>query len=566
MQRKRISVVMVALVLSLLSGLRAEDAAPRSHIDVAGMDLSIKPFEDFYEYANGKWVAAAKIPADRPSIAMFTELQDRNRDVLRHILEAASKDHDAPRDSNVAKVGAFYRSGMDQVKIDAAGAKPLQGEFDRIVVIAGTADLVREIAHLHGRRVSAAFRFGPIPDAKNSRQVIAGLYQGGLGLPDREYYLKPDDKTKAIRAAYLATIEKMFKLLGTAPERAKAAGQTILDIETRLAKASKSRVELRDPQANYHKMTVADLEAQAPGLDWKLYFQSCGLEPLHDLNVAHPAFAKELASMVAAVPLDDWKTYLSWHLLSSYADKLSTPFETEDFHFHSTVLRGIPEMQPRWKRVLEAADHLLGEALGQLYVARTFPPEARARAEVMVNNIKAALRDRLTTLDWMSPVTREQALKKLDAIAVKVGYPSKWKDYSGLKLDHETYVENVMAAEAFERQRDLAKIGKPVDRSEWGVTPPTVNAYYSSLYNEIVFPAGILQPPFFDAHADDALNYGAIGMVIGHELTHGFDDQGRQYDAEGICTTGGRRRTRKRSRRGRRKSPSSMTAMLSSIS
>jgi putative endopeptidase len=526
--------LLLAGAASLLARAPASPSfSVHSGIDLASMDKSIKPYQDFYDYANGKWLAAAVIPADRPGIAMFTLLQDHNREILHKILKDAAQNTSAAKGSIEAKVGAFFRSGMDETRVKAAGARPLQEDFDRVAAIQDSKGILPVVARLHGQGISAAFRFGPQPDLKNSRLMIGSLNQGGLGLPDRDYYLKDDAKTKAIRAAYRAHVEKMLTLLGENQQQAAAQAETIINLETRLAKASKTRVALRDPKANYHLMSLEKLESQTPGIDWQRYFQDLSLPNVKEANVGQPEFFKEIAGLLTSVSLDDWKAYLRWHLLDSYASYLSTPFVTEDFHFKGTVLNGIPKQRPRWERVLETTDHLLGEALGQLYVAREFPPEARVKAEKLVHYVKAALRDRLTTLDWMSPQTRQEALRKLDAIMVKVGYPTKWRDYSGLAVDRDVFVQNVMQAEAFVRRQELEKIGRPVDRTEWHMSPPTVNAYYNPSQNEIVFPAGILQPPFFDPKADDAVNYGGIGMVIGHELTHGFDDQGRQFDAEG---------------------------------
>jgi putative endopeptidase len=534
----RRSLLLLPLLLVLAPGVGAE--APKTSspklwrgIDVAGMEPSTPLWEDFYQFANGKWLARVELPADRPALYIFTILQDRNREKLRDILEEAAKDTGAAKDSVRGKVGAFYRSGMDEKTVEAAGVKPLRKEFDRIAAIRNREDLLPALARLHTDRTGAGFRFHSSPDEKNSSRVIAELYQGGLGLPDRDYYLKDDAKSKSIRAAYRDHVRQMFQLLGEEAGLAGRHAETVLDFETRLAKASRTRVELRDPLRNYHLLSVAEMEAETPGVSWKPYFEGLGLKDLKELNVGQPDFLKELGQLLRQAPLDDWKTYLRWHLINAYADKLSSPFAKEDFHFKGTVLQGIPRNRPRWERVVEATDHLLGEALGQLYVAREFPPEAKARADALVRNVKQTLRERLAQLDWMSPQTRQEALKKLDAIAVKIGYPAKWRDYSGLAVDHDVYAANVLAANAFQTRYDLAKIGKPVDRDEWHMTPPTVNAYYNPNLNEIVFPAGILQPPFFDPKADDAVNYGAIGMVIGHELTHGFDDQGRKYDAAG---------------------------------
>jgi predicted metalloendopeptidase len=502
-------------------------------IDVAGMDLSRKPWEDFYQYANGKWLAKADIPADRPFVYVFTLLDDRNREMLHQICEEAARDRDAPRDSVRGLVGAFYRAGMDEARVEAAGVTPLREELDRIAALKEATGVLPALARLHTIRAFAGFAFGSTPDAKNSKRTIGELFQGGLGLPDRDYYLKDDPRTRALRGAYLAHVGKMFALLGEDPKTAAAHAKTVLDLETRLARASRTRVELRDPHRNYHLMSVADLEKDTPGVAWGPYFRALGLDDLRELNVAQPAFVAELGRMVKDVPPADWQTYLRWHLVNAYADALSPAFVAEAFHFKGTVLSGIPRNRPRWQRVVQATDRLLGEALGQLYVAKAFPPQTKARAEKLVRSVKATLRERLAALDWMGPATRAEALRKLDAMAVKIGHPTKWRDYSGLNLTGEVYARDVMAAKAFLTRYDLGKIGKPVDRGEWEMTPPTVNAYYNPNLNEIVFPAGILQPPFFDAAADDAVNYGAIGMVIGHELTHGFDDQGRKYDAAG---------------------------------
>jgi predicted metalloendopeptidase len=502
-------------------------------IDRAGMDPTRKPWEDFYEYANGRWLRATEIPPDKPRLYAITLLDDQNRRVLRQVLEEAAKGPGPEKDGLRGKVGAFYRSGMDEARIEAAGADPLKGEFARIDAVKDAAGVLPALARLHLHEVGAGFNFGDTPDAKNSSRMIAIFFQGGLGLPDRDYYLKEDEKTRATRAAYVEHVGKMFALLGEDAATAERHAKAVLDFETRLAKASRARVDLRDPHLNYHLMSRADFEKETPGLDWGPYFAGLGLADLKEINVGQPAFLQEFGKVVKEVPAEDWRTYLRWHLLDGYANSLSKPFAAEDFHFKGTVLQGIPRDRPRWERVVSATDQMLGEALGQLYVEKAFPPAAKARAEELVKNVKAALRERLAGLDWMTPATRQQAIKKLDAITVKIGYPDKWRDYSGLAVGSDVYAVNVLAAKEFDVRYNLAKIGKPVDRSEWGMTPPTVNAYYNPSFNEIVFPAGILQPPFFDPNADDAVNYGAIGMVIGHELTHGFDDQGRKFDAAG---------------------------------
>ncbi|HEY7313286.1 MAG TPA: M13 family metallopeptidase, partial [Gemmataceae bacterium] len=529
----------VSVLLIVVAGLTAAEPSKSKEprfwrgIDVAGMDPSRKPWEDFYQYANGQWIAETDIPPDRPSVYVFTLLAKRNRQQLRKILESAAEDRDTAKDGIRWKVGAFYRSGMDEKKIEAEAVKPLQAEFERIAAVQDAKELLPALARMHSNRSFAAFDFASTPDLKDSRRVIAELSQGGLTLPDRDYYLKDDDRLKKIRTEYLAHVAKMFELLGDKHEDAARAAKTVLDFETRLAKASRARVDLRDPHRNYHLMSVADMEKETPGVSWKPYFEALGLKDLKELTVAQPEFLKEVGRAVTETPLDDWKVYLRWKLLHTYADKLSSPFENEDFHFKGTVLTGTPRNLPRWERVVQATDHFLGEALGQLYVEKAFPAEAKNKAETLVANVKDTLRERLAKLDWMQPKTREEALRKLDAMAVKIGYPAKWRDYTGLAVDGDVYAANALQANAFLTRFDLGKIGKPTDRTQWEMTPPTVNAYYNPNLNEIVFPAGILQPPFFDPKADDAVNYGAMGMVIGHELTHGFDDQGRKFDADG---------------------------------
>lgn len=502
-------------------------------VNLKYMDTSAKPCQDFYQYASGNWLASNPIPADRSTWGAGSELSEKNFEVLRQILEDAAKDKGAPKGSARRKVGDFYRSGMDEARIEAEGAKPLAREFARIEAIKDVGTLQDAIAHLHRLNLSPAFNFFAYQDYKNSTRIISWLYQGGLGLPNRDYYTKEDERSKEIRTQYVAHVAKMFELLGDNPQQAAAQARAVMEMETRLARASMTPVEERDPNATYHRMTLAQLNALVPGLSWNRYFKSLGLTDPGDINVAQPAFYKEVGQMMTSVPVADWKTYLRWQLINAQAPRLSSAFVNEDFHFNGRVVRGTKELRPRWKRILTATDSSLGEALGQLYVERNFSPQAKAKALELVMNLKAALRDRLKVLDWISEATRQQALKKLDAINVKIGYPDKWRDYSALNIDDGSYVLNAMRADEFEFQRNINKIGKPIDRREWSVSTPTVDAYYNPNFNEIVFPAGILQPPFFDPTADDATNYGGVGAIIGHELTHGFDDQGRQFDAEG---------------------------------
>jgi len=514
----------LAAVLCLGSSLRAD-------VDPKNFDTSVKPQDDFYFFANGNWLKANPIPPAYGSWGAFNELDERNKAALHGILDHAAQATSA--DPIEKKVGDFYASGMDEAAIDAAGITPLQPELARLAAIKTPADVQAAIAHLHLMGVSAGFSFTSEQDPKNSIMMIATGYQDGLGLPDCEYYQRDDDKSKKLRAQYLAHVQKMFELAGDSPTDAQAEAATVMKLETALAQGSRTRVQLRDPVANYHKMSVADLQKLTPHFDWAAYFKTIGLVQPTEIDVEQPEFFQKFDAELASASVADWRTYLRWHLLHATASLLSAPFVNEDFAFYGKDLTGAEQLHERWKRVLGVVNGDLGEALGQLYVAQYFPQQAKARALQLVGNIRAALHDRIQTLDWMDEPTRAAALKKLDTLNVKIGYPDKWRDYSKLAVDRGPYVLNVLRASEFEVRRKLAKIGQPVERWEWEMTPPTVNAYYEPALNEIVFPAGILQPPFFNPTADDAVNYGGIGAVIGHEMTHGYDDQGRQYDGEG---------------------------------
>ncbi len=520
------------LGLSLAAGPALAQSAAHG-VDLAAIDKSASPCTGFYQYANGKWLASHPIPADRAAFGGFNELFDRNQDVLHTIVDQAVAGPPAPKGSVKRKIADFYRSGMNTKLIEQTGAAPLAPEFARIAAISDTASLETEIAHLHSIGVGAVFGFGVGADDKDSLHTVAQLAQGGLSLPDQSYYLNTDPKSVTLRTQYTDYVARMMTLLGDDPAAAAAEAQTVLSLETSLASVSMTRVERRNPNATYNKMTLAEVDALTPGFSYQPYFAAQGISGPGPIIVGQPKFFTETGRLMTQTPIADWKTYLRWHLLSSMAPYLSDKFVAENFAFRGTILSGATQNQPRWKRVLGTTNGALGEGLGQLYVAQTFTPAAKARALALVLNVKSALRDRLLTLDWIGPNTRRQALYKLDKMRVKIGYPDHWRDYSKLAVDSPYYVVNVQEASTFEFNRDLAKLGKPVDRSEWGMTPPTVNAYYSPSGNEIVFPAGILQPPFFDPKADDASNYGGIGAVIGHEMTHGFDDQGRQFDAAG---------------------------------
>src|SRR6202158_2542293 len=531
-----LAVVVVLAVALAGAGLRASPAAadrPNSWgFDTANLDKTCKPCDDFYQFAMGGWMKSNPIPPEYPSWGTFTQLADKNQQNLRQILDDAVNAK-AAAGASKQKIGDFYASCMNATAIDAAGTKPLEPELARIAGIKNLADLQAEAELLHSKGVGALFRFSSNQDAKDSTRVIGGTVQGGLGLPEREYYLKEDDKSKQLREAYTKHVAKMFELLGDPADKSAAESAVILKVETALATASMKNTDLRDPDKTYHKLMLPDLKTPAPNSSWEAYFKAAGHPELKEINVGQPDFFKALDAQLTATPIDDWKTYLRWHLVNTAAPGLSEKFVAEDFDFRGKTLTGAKEIQPRWKRCVQATDRVLGEALGQVYVQKYFPPQAKARALEMVHNLIAALRDDLHTLPWMGPDTRTQATAKLEAFAVKIGYTDNWRDYSALNIDRRSCAENQVRGAEFDFARRLNKIGKPVDRTEWGMTPPTVNAYNNSSMNEIVFPAGILQPPFYDPKADDAVNYGGMGAVIGHEITHGFDDHGSQFDAHG---------------------------------
>jgi len=530
----------IPIIISIFCAFNLRAATPPQTeqnpppLDPKNMDTSIKPGDDFFRYANGTWIKRTEIPPEYSRWGAFNELIERNNDALRVIAEQASKTQVDPKLApEIQKVGDYYASGIDEKTIDALRTKPLAEEFQRIDAIKDRAALLKAIAHLHTIGVGAFFEFGSGQDAKDSSRDIAQAVQGGLGMPDRDYYTKQDADMKQKREKYVAKVTKMLTLLGEPADKAAEDAKKILALETKLAEASRTRVQLRDPIKNYNKMGVRQLQDVTPDWNWSDYFKTIDLVESGDVNVQQPEFFKAANDLFRSTSLDDWKAYLRWHLINATAPTLSKDFVDEDFNFRERILRGTQQIKPRWKRVILSEDNDIGEALGKLYVGFYFPPEAKARALELVNNLKEALADRIKTLEWMDEPTKQEALKKLAAFTVKIGYPDKWLDYSLLQIDRGPFVLNALRANEFEADRDIKKIGKPVDRTDWGMTPPTVNAYYNSNMNEIVFPAGILQPPFFYAKADDAVNYGAIGAVIGHEMTHGFDDQGRQFDAKG---------------------------------
>ncbi|MDQ2772825.1 MAG: M13 family metallopeptidase [Bacteroidota bacterium] len=506
---------------------------PGTGFHLTSLDRTASPCDNFFQYASGGWLKNNPIPVTDGSRGSFDVLSEHNNGIMRSILEESARNAPgATKGTNVQKVGDFYASAMDSVAIEIAGLKYLKPYLARIDAIADLAGMQRLIASPNLALGGAWFDNFVWQDDKNSTKYAVFFNQGGLTLPNRDYYLNQDARTRRVRAAYQNYLVNVFKLLGEPQATATAHAAAVQRLETRLAKASTRPEDLRDPIANYHKLPVAQATAQFPNLNLPLLLKAKGLGAATEIIVGQPEFLKEVSVMLKAEPLADQKAYVRWHLVNSLTDALPAAYGREQFAFEQ-MMRGAKIRKPRWKRMLLSTDGALGEAFGQLYVDKTFPPEAKARARQMIENLRTAYAERIQATDWMSAPTKVEALKKLNAFAVKIGYPDKWKDYSALTITRESYLNNLLAARVWENKYNLRKFGKPVDRGEWGMTPPTVDAYNSSTMNEIVFPAGILQPPFFDPKADDAVNYGGIGAVIGHEMTHGFDDQGRHYDAQG---------------------------------
>jgi len=522
--------VVFAALLSLASAQEASASKHQPALDVTSMDRTADPCVDFFQYSCGGWIKNNPIPPDQSSWDTYSKMQDDNRARLRGILEAAAAP-DPNRNPVDQKIGDYSASCMDEKAIEAKGVQPIQSELDRIDRINSKGQLADVAASMVDDNVF--FDFGSMQDLHDANQVIAGADQGGLGLPDRDYYVKQDDKSIELRKQYVAHVQKMFELLGDPSSTAVTEAQTVMRIESALAKGSMTRVERRDPKALDHKMTNVELEKINPDFGWQAYFTKVGMPSLSSLNVSAPFFFKTLNNELERETVENWKIYLRWHLVHAAAPHLSSVFLNENFAFYGKTLRGQQELQPRWKRCTEAVDGYLGEALGQAYVAKYFPPGAKQQALKMVKEIETAMEQDINSLTWMSPATKQQALVKLHDMANKIGYPDKWRDYSKLEIVRGDEIGNVERSKKFEFDRELSKIGKPVDRGEWDMTPPTVNAYYNPQLNDINFPAGVLQPPAFDPSSDAAPNYGDTGGTIGHELTHGFDDEGRQFDAQG---------------------------------
>jgi putative endopeptidase len=524
-----ISLPLATVLLHAQAGAAPQTNSSASRLDPSQFNRGVDACTDFYQFACGGWLSANPIPADRPRWGRFDELSEQNDVILRRVLEAAA----AGQDASAKKIGDYYASCMDEQAVERSGARPLDPDLKNIVALTTSARLPELVAELHKIGVGAFFTFSSEPDMKNASIVIAGADQGGMGLPDRDYYLRDDARSVDIRQQYVGHVAKLLTLAGASADAARKDADAVMRLETALAKAALDRVSRRDPEKVYHKMTPAELQALTPNFEWARYFRGIGAPAISAINVSEPEFFKAVNQVITSTPIDELRAYLRWHLIHANAFILSKAFVDENFRFYSATLQGVQEQRPRWKRCVSYVDSDLGEALGQSFVKETFGPQAKADMLKMVADVENALERDINTLDWMTDTTKQQALTKLHGTANKIGYPDQWRDYRALAIERGDAVGNSHRANTFEFHRQLNKIGKAVDKNEWSMTPPTVNAYYNPLENNINFPAGILQPPFYGAGRDAALNYGGAGAVIGHELTHGFDDQGRQFDAAG---------------------------------
>ncbi|CAN7618277.1 M13 family metallopeptidase [Massilia sp. LjRoot122] len=540
MKRHILSAAALVLVASMAQAESAKTttggkAAPKLSAGIAldYVEPSVRAQDDFFQHLNGKWLKTVEIPSDKSSWGAFHKLHDDTQPQLRAIIEKSAATRNARAGSEEQLIGDFFASYMDEARLEQLGITPLKGELAKIAALRDKAELPATFARLGRVGVTVPFGFYIHQDAKDSTKYVADLYQGGLGMPDRDYYLKADDaKLADTRAKYQQHVEKMLALSGDT--NAAANAKAVVDLETELARVQWTKVENRDPIKTYNKVELAKLAELAPGYAWDAWLAESGIKGKTDyVIVSQPSYLKGMAEIVNRVPLETWKLYLQLHTVNGYANYLSKAFVDQRFAFHGTTLSGAPKLEPRWKRGVSTIEGSLGDAVGKLYVKQHFPAERKARMEVLVKNLMEAYRTSIDTLDWMSPATKKEAQAKLAKFTPKIGYPNKWKDYSSLSVKRDDLVGNVMRSREVEYNRELNKLGKPIDRDEWGMTPQTVNAYYNPELNEIVFPAAILQPPFFDAKADDAVNYGGIGAVIGHEISHGFDDQGSQYDGDG---------------------------------
>jgi len=525
------SVILASAILMVIA-MSCKKQKTVSKLDVSNLDTTVSPAADFYQYACGGWMKKFPLPAEYARFGSFDKLAEDNQKQVKDLIEglASSKQKDG---SIGAKIGMLYKLGMDSAKLDQQKSEPVKAQLEAIAAMKSPEEIVKQIALLHKQGSAPFFTVYVSADQKNSKMNILNIYQGGLGMPDRDYYLATDADSRETKAKYQGHIVKMFELAGFSTEASLKSAIAVVDLETSLAKASTSREDLRDPEKNYNKLSLADVQKMSPDFDWKLFLTSIGAGAATELNIGQTAFLKEAMIQMKKVSPDALKAYLAWNVINDAAAYLSSDFEKQNFNFYGNVLSGKEVMPARWKRVVEVVNESVGEAVGQMYVEKYFPPKAKEKMLILVDNLRASLSDRINGLSWMSDTTKLKAQEKLSAIKVKIGYPDKWRDYEKLEVNEESYWANIARARSFEFDYQISKIGKPVDPMEWLMTPQTVNAYYEPTSNEICFPAAILQPPFFDFEADDALNYGAIGVVIGHEMTHGFDDQGRMYDLDG---------------------------------
>ncbi len=526
-------VMSISLMIGMNQELNAQTVKKPQVLSKSNMDLSIKPGDDFFHYANGAWLKNNPIPDDKIMYGSGEELNDYNQFALKDIIELAAKNTSAPKGSSTQKIRDFYLAGMDSLAVEKAGLTHLKIIFDLVDNIKTISDVQKVSAHFATFGSNPFFTLFSSPDSKNSNMVIAQIWEGGINLPDRDYYVIEDETTIDIQKEYRKYIAKIFVLSGVSEADATKSADIIYDIEKKFALVSNTRLENRDPNKRYNKMTISELEKICPNYDWKMFFSTLKHPEIAEINICQPEFIKGFSKILGETSINDMKLVLKWNILNGFAPYLTKDFVNARFDFYGTYLYGQKTMRPRWKRVLSETDGALGELVGQLFVEKYFPPAAKKKMTDLVLNLKKAMKIRIENLAWMSNATKAEALEKLSAMNFKIGYPDIWKDYSNLNITKNSYLLNVLEASKFNVAFDLNKIGKPVDKNEWEMTPQTVNAYYSPDKNEIVFPAGILQPPFFDMNADDAANYGAIGAIIGHEMTHGFDDQGRQYDKTG---------------------------------
>lgn len=528
--------VIAIMTMILATSCQQEVKREKITFDVSLIDSTFDPAQDFYHFANNGWLNENPLPDDESRYGTFDQLaKETSKKVQTLVTDLAKQKFE--QGTIEQKISDFYSLGMDTVKINQQGLDPIKSEIDLIGQVQDQNDLIKQVSHFHLYGIGSMFSFGGGPDAKNSEMVISSLNQGGLGMNDRDYYTNDDERTKEVRAAYVDHLAKMQVLAGVDEVKAEQNAKIIMKIETRLAEASMTRLERRDPNATYNKMTYEEVKARYNNINWEEYFAGLSLENPGDIDVGQPLFFDELNKMIVEIPVEDWKVYFNWNLLNSTANYLSADFVNQDFEFYGKTMQGSKQMRERWRTVLGATNRALGMAVGKKFTEKHFPAEAKERMVTLVNNLKTAYAQRIDKLEWMSDETKDKAKDKLAAVRVKIGYPDEWRDFSSLEIGQEAYVTNVLNARRFNREYNLNQIGKPVNKEEWFMTPQTVNAYYAPSLNEICFPAGILQPPFFYLDGDDAINYGAIGAVIGHEMSHGFDDKGRLYDKYGNLET-----------------------------